>query len=108
LKACDLVVSRAGHGTLTQSISYGKPMVLIPTPGHTEQLNNAYRVKELGLAEVLEQKDVNRESLLGIIEKMLSDESYRKRAEEAQKEISGLNGLKTVVETITRVAESHG
>jgi len=108
LKACDLVVSRAGHGTLTQSISYGKPMVLIPTPGHTEQLNNAYRVKELGLAEVLEQKDVNRESLLRIIEKMLSDESYRKRAEEAQKEISGLNGLKTVVETITRVAESHG
>jgi UDP:flavonoid glycosyltransferase YjiC (YdhE family) len=107
LKACDIVVSRAGHGTLTQSISYGKPMVLIPTPSHTEQLNNAYRVKEMGLAEILEQKDINRESLVGTIEKMLGDEDYRKRAGEIQIDISGLNGLNNVVETITRVAQTH-
>ncbi|MCW4020130.1 MAG: hypothetical protein NWF14_02725, partial [Candidatus Bathyarchaeota archaeon] len=107
LKACDLVVSRAGHGTLTQSITYGKPMALIPTPSHTEQLNNAYRVKELGIAEVLEQKDVNKESLVGTVEKMLTDKRYVKRTEEVQREISGLNGLKTAVETIVRVAENH-
>jgi len=107
LKACDLVVSRAGHGTLTQSISYGKPMVLIPTPSHTEQLNNAYRVKDLGIAEVLEQKDVSRESLVNIVKKMFYDESYARRMQEVQKEISGLNGLQTVVETITKVAENR-
>jgi len=47
LKACDLVISRAGHGTLTQCMSYGKPMILVPTPNHTEQINNAKQVKEL-------------------------------------------------------------
>jgi UDP:flavonoid glycosyltransferase YjiC (YdhE family) len=82
-------------------------MVLIPTPSHTEQLNNAYRVKEMGLAEILEQKDINRESLVGTIEKMLGDEDYRKRAGEIQIDISGLNGLNNVVETITRVAQTH-
>ena len=107
LKACDLVVSRAGHGTLTQGISYGKPMVLIPTPSHTEQLNNAYRLQELGIAEVLQQEDVNRELLLRTVEKMLVDESYSGRMREVQRQISGLNGLERVVDTITRVAENY-
>lgn len=107
LKACDLVVSRAGHGTLAQSISYGKPMVLIPTPSHTEQLNNAYRVQELGIAEVLEQNDIRKESLVGIIEKVLSDESYKNKIEAVQKEISNLNGLEIVLETIVKVAKNR-
>ncbi|RLI05240.1 hypothetical protein DRO22_03020, partial [Candidatus Bathyarchaeota archaeon] len=65
----------------------------------------AYRLKELGVAEVLEQHDVNRESLLRTIRKMLDDEAYRKRMEEIHKEISQLNGLKTAVDTIMKVAE---
>ncbi|MCW4027209.1 MAG: hypothetical protein NWE76_06985 [Candidatus Bathyarchaeota archaeon] len=108
LKACDLVVSRAGHGTLTQGISYGKPMVLIPTPSHTEQLNNAYRVQELGIAKVLQQKDVNAESLIGTVKRMLADGSYRERIDEVQAQISRLNGLESVVETITMVSKNHG
>ena len=107
LKACDLVISKAGHGTLTQSMSYGKPMILIPTPSHTEQLNNAYRLKELGVAEVLEQHDVNKETLLRMIRKMMNDDSYRRRMDEIHKDISKLNGLKTAVEMIMRVAETH-
>jgi len=105
LKACDLVVARAGHGTLAQGICYGRPMILIPTPSHTEQLNNARRVKEMGMAEVLNQSDVNRKTLIETIEKMLSDNSSSERAEEIGKAVSGLNGLMTVVETIIRVAE---
>jgi uncharacterized protein (TIGR00661 family) len=105
LKACDLVVSRAGHGTITQSICYGKPMVLIPTPSHTEQVNNALRVKEMGIAEVLDQKDVSRDILAEVIDRMLSDESCQKKIEEVQKDISGLNGLQTAVEAIMQVAQ---
>jgi uncharacterized protein (TIGR00661 family) len=107
LKACDLVVSRAGHGTLTQGICYGKPMVLIPTPSHTEQVNNALRVKDLGIAEVLNQKDVSRDTLAAAIDEMLSDESRMRRIEEVQKDVSGLNGLKTAVETIMQVAQNN-
>ncbi len=107
LKACDLVVSRAGHGTLTQGICYGKPMVLIPTPSHTEQVNNAMRAKELGIAEVLDQKEVSRDTLAAVIDEMLSDGPRRKRVEEVQKDVSSLNGLRTAVETIMQVAQSN-
>ena len=107
LKACDLVVSRAGHGTLTQSICFGKPMVLIPTPSHTEQLNNAFRAKDLGIAEVLQQADVNLKTLADAIEKMLFDENSRKTIEQVRNKVSRLNGLKTAVDTIVNVAKNH-
>ena len=107
LKACDLVVSRAGHGTLTQSICYGIPMVLIPTPSHTEQLNNAYRVQEMGVAKVLEQHAVNKETLEAAIKEMLTEEDCRKKIEKIQTAVSGLNGLQTAVETIINVARNN-
>ena len=108
LKACDLVVSRAGHGTITQAISYGKPMILIPTPSHTEQLNNARRVAELGIAEVLDQNDLRKETLFEMIEEMFNDRGYWRRMNEVQRVVSRLNGLETAVETIMRVAEGRG
>ncbi len=76
LKACDLVVSRAGHETILQSICYGKPQILIPTPGHTEQYANARRARELGVAEVLEQFQLSTDRLLHLIKGMLRDEAY--------------------------------
>ncbi len=107
LKACDLVIARAGHGTITQCMCYGKPMILVPTPSHTEQLNNAQRVHELGIAESLEQNILNRELLIATVEKMLSDDQYRVQIGSIQREISNLNGLMTVVETVIRIAENR-
>ncbi|HIE14926.1 TPA: hypothetical protein EYP70_06600 [Candidatus Bathyarchaeota archaeon] len=107
LKACDLVISRAGHGTITQSICYGKPMILIPTPSHTEQLNNARRVAELGIAEVLDQNELDKKILLDTLEKMFKGD-YIKNMKEIREAVSKLNGLQTAVETILRVAERGG
>lgn len=108
LKACDLVVSRAGHGTLLQSICYGKPMILIPTPSHTEQLNNAEKAAELGIAEKIDQGELNRQMLLSRVEKILGDDVMQKRVGEIQKEVLKLNGLETAVQTVMRVAEKGG
>ncbi len=68
LKACDVVVSRAGHGTIVKAISYGKPMVLIPIPRQNEQISNAKRVKELGFGEILGQEWLNASTLRKAIE----------------------------------------
>ena len=106
LKACDLVVSRAGHGTISNTICYGKPMVLIPTPSHTEQLNNAKRVVEIGTAKVIKQDYLNKDILLKAVEKTLQDE-MKNRAEKVQKEVSKLNGIKRVVEIILNVGEGN-
>jgi len=104
LKACDLVVARAGHGTLTQAICYGKPLVLVPTPNHSEQINNARRAAELGIAEVTEQGRLTRQRLLAAVEKMLSPD-YGEMVRRVQGDVLELNGVEAAVRVITEAAE---
>lgn len=100
LKACDLVIARAGHGTLTQSICYGKPMILVPTPSHTEQINNAKRAVQLGIAEMMEQKDLGKETLLETIRTMLENLHFLERVEQIQRDVLKFNGVEVAVKTI--------
>jgi len=107
LKACDLIVSRAGHGTISQSMYYGKPMILVPTPSHTEQENNAKRAAQIGVAKLKEQPKLTKDELLQNIEEILEDEKIHKRACQVQKEVLKINGLKKTVEIILRIAEGE-
>jgi len=107
LKACDLVIARAGHGTLTQSICYGKPLILVPTPSHTEQFNNAKRAVELGIAKMIEQEDLNRETLLAAIQELLGNTEFHERVEQIQREVLELNAVETAIQTIAEVAENR-
>jgi len=100
LKACDLIIARAGHGTLTQSICYGKPLVLVPTPSHTEQLNNAKRAAELDIAEIVEQDNLNKQTLLAAVQKMLETDKLGERIKEIQEDAIKLNGLETAIQII--------
>lgn len=104
LKACDLVIARAGHGTLTQSICYGKPLILVPTPNHSEQLNNAKRAVELGIAEMVDQENLTKEKLLTTVERMLEGSGFQERVECIQVEALKLNGVEKTVKIITEAS----
>jgi UDP:flavonoid glycosyltransferase YjiC (YdhE family) len=103
LKACDAVIARAGHGTITQCMCYGKPMILIPTPSHTEQLSNAKQALDLGVAEVIQQEKVNREKLLEKVKWILESKMPEKLGE-VQKEVARYDGLKNAVDTVVETA----
>jgi UDP-N-acetylglucosamine--N-acetylmuramyl-(pentapeptide) pyrophosphoryl-undecaprenol N-acetylglucosamine transferase len=49
-RACDLVVSRAGHGTIGQAILWSKPSLLVPIPKQPEQEGNAEKAARLGVS----------------------------------------------------------
>ncbi|MGB9740687.1 MAG: UDP-N-acetylglucosamine--N-acetylmuramyl-(pentapeptide) pyrophosphoryl-undecaprenol N-acetylglucosamine transferase [Candidatus Bathyarchaeia archaeon] len=104
LKACDLVISRAGHGTLTQCLCYGKPMILVPTPNHTEQISNARQAEKIGAAEIIQQEKLDKERLLKSVKRVLESEAPQ-RLMEIQKEATKHNGLENAVKIITEVAE---
>jgi UDP:flavonoid glycosyltransferase YjiC (YdhE family) len=104
LKACDMVIARAGHGTITQCMCYGKPMILIPTPSHTEQLSNAKQAADLGVAKIIQQENVTKEKLLEKVEQILESDMREKLAE-MQKEVLKYDGLENAVNTITQIAE---
>ncbi|MEM2970835.1 MAG: glycosyltransferase [Candidatus Bathyarchaeia archaeon] len=106
LKASDLVIGRAGHGTLTQCMCYGKPMILVPTPSHTEQLSNAKQAEVLGIAKTIHQEKLSKEKLLESIKQILKDETSQ-QIEEVQREILKYDGLKAAVEAIIEIAEQN-
>ncbi|MFH1179313.1 MAG: glycosyltransferase [Candidatus Bathyarchaeota archaeon] len=100
LEACDAVISRGGHETLMQSISYGKPSVIIPVPKHPEQYGNARRAMEMGVAKSMHQQDVTLEHLVQRVEEVLeSDEVARTLKEIDEKEHLG-NGINRIIETL--------
>jgi UDP-N-acetylglucosamine--N-acetylmuramyl-(pentapeptide) pyrophosphoryl-undecaprenol N-acetylglucosamine transferase len=97
-------VSRGGHGTLSQSICYGKPVILVPTPSHTEQLNNAKKAVDLGVAELILQENLNREVLLKAVKKLL-DAKHQERSKQLQNEVLQYNGLDTAAKIIQEKAK---
>ena len=106
LKACDIAIGRAGHGTITQCICYGKPMIIIPTPGHTEQLTNARQAEKLGIARIILQEMLNKEKLLQNVQQLLQPK-IQHRAEEIQKEALKYDGLETVAKEIMLAAKNE-
>ena len=104
LKACDITISRPGHGTITQCMSYGKPMILVPTPGHTEQISNAKQAENMGVAQIALQDRLNRQNLLEKVHELLNEEIV-KRAAEVQLEALKHNGLENAEKEILSVAE---
>jgi len=65
-RICDLVISRAGAGSITEIATVGKPSILIPlgksAGGH--QLYNAYEVAKRGGAFVIEESNLQKNILL--------------------------------------------
>lgn len=85
LQACDLIISRAGHSTILKAMTNGKPLLIVPTPFQTEQMANADSAKSLGIALVLEQERLSKESLLADINFILKSSEYTRNAAEIRR-----------------------
>jgi UDP:flavonoid glycosyltransferase YjiC (YdhE family) len=104
LKACDIVIGRAGHGTITQCMCYGKPIILVPTPNHTEQLTNARQAQNLGVSQIVLQEWLTKEKLLERVREGLQMETGERLAH-IQEEALKHNGLENAVRTVVEMAE---
>jgi len=104
LNASELVISRAGHGTIMQSIALGKPSILIPTPGHTEQYSNARRAQELGVAVAIPQEELTRERLLSEVDRIIQNNEYGNNAKRLSQFDAG-EGVSNAVEEIIDLAK---
>jgi UDP:flavonoid glycosyltransferase YjiC (YdhE family) len=81
-------------------------MVIIPTPGHTEQLTNARQAKNLGVAKIVLQEMLDKEKLLKSVKQLLQPQTIL-RTKEVQKEALKHDGLKNVAEAIVAAANNE-
>ena len=79
-RAADLVVSRAGAGTISELQILGKPVILIPSPNVAEdhQRHNAEALSTRGAAVMILDKDAVAE-LPGEIMRLLKDKDAREK-----------------------------
>ena len=81
MKATDLMVTRAGASTMSEILVLNIPSIFIPSPYVTNnhQYKNAMDLVKENAALILEEKDLNKENLVNLIDKTLSNkEDYNK------------------------------
>ncbi|HEV2202528.1 MAG TPA: undecaprenyldiphospho-muramoylpentapeptide beta-N-acetylglucosaminyltransferase [Bryobacteraceae bacterium] len=71
----DLVVSRAGMGAVSEIAAAGKPSILVPFPGASDdhQLHNAQAMEKAGAARLVLDRKMNGAKLVEEVERLASD-----------------------------------
>ena len=87
LKGCALAVTRAGATTMAEIAATGAPSVLIPSPyvPNNHQYFNAMELVKQDAAAILEEKDLNAESLSAMVNSLMKDPERRKNMSERAK-----------------------
>jgi uncharacterized protein (TIGR00661 family) len=103
LPLVDLVITHGGNNTVTETLSFGKPMIVMPLFG--DQFDNAQRIHEKGFGIRLETYSFKEEELLTAIEKLLNDEVMKKRLAAASNRILNSDSLVKASELIEKLVK---
>jgi len=77
LPQVDLVITHGGNNTVTESLYFGKPMVVLPL--FWDQYDNAQRIDECGLGARLDTYRHEPDELLGAVDRLLADDALAGR-----------------------------
>jgi UDP:flavonoid glycosyltransferase YjiC (YdhE family) len=103
LKACDVLVTRGGHNTVSEAIYYGKPMVVIPTPAHSEHQGIAESLNKMGLGISIQQDNLNSEALLQSLRSLTEDSKYEKNLKAAMSFAYKFDAIGSIYKTVCRI-----
>lgn len=88
--AADLIVSRAGSGTIFEIAAAGKPSILIPLPesAQNHQVRNAYAYQEAGACLVMEENNFSSNFFLERLKSLFADPERSKEMSKKAREFS--------------------
>ncbi|MDA4113174.1 MAG: hypothetical protein OK474_03925 [Thaumarchaeota archaeon] len=78
---CDVMVSRAGHVTISDLILRGKPSILVPIAAQSEQIGNATKAQKLGVAVCIREEEFSVKAFVDALVYVGSDEMKRRCAD---------------------------
>ncbi|MGH7889966.1 MAG: UDP-N-acetylglucosamine--N-acetylmuramyl-(pentapeptide) pyrophosphoryl-undecaprenol N-acetylglucosamine transferase, partial [Thermodesulfobacteriota bacterium] len=100
----DVVIGRAGAGTIAEITALGKPSILVPYPFSTygHQSENAMIMKRAGASLVVEDKDATPARLVEILRDLLKDDILGDMAKSA-KSLGRPNAAKDIVDELHKL-----
>lgn len=103
LPLVDLVITHGGNNTVTETFSFGKPMIVLPLFG--DQYDNAQRITEKGYGNRMNGYLFKEGELCQMIDKMLDDKEMQQRCLAAAKRLSATNSKEKACEKIEQIVE---
>lgn len=102
--AADIVVSRAGSGSIFEIAAFGKPAILIPLAesANNHQIENSYEYAQNGAAIVIEEENLKTGIFETQLKKALSNENILKSMSEAAKDFSKINAGQIIAEEVLK------
>jgi len=102
LPQVDLVITHGGNNTTTESLHFGKPMILLPV--FWDQHDNAQRIDETGFGTRLPTYSFGEGDLPAAIDRLLADQGLRERLAGVAKRLQASPGNERAAGLIERVA----
>ncbi len=105
MAAADLVICRAGAITLGELQALAKPAILIPSPyvAENHQFHNAMTLKKSGAALILEEKDLNGNSLISAVEMLIENKPKLEKMSNASKKTAIIDANERIYEEIMKL-----
>ena len=106
--AADLVVSRAGAGSISEFCLLGKPVVLVPSPNVAEdhQTKNAMALVDKGAAVYIKDSEAEEKLITTAIE-LVNDEKKLKALSENIKKLAFSNSANIIAEEVCKLADKY-
>jgi MGT family glycosyltransferase len=101
----DLVITHGGNNTVTESLRFGRPMVLLPV--FWDQYDNAQRMHETGFGIRLDTYAHAPAELIGAIERLLADAPLHQRLNALSSRLAAAPGTVKAADLIERATRDH-
>ncbi len=107
--SANIVVARAGSGTIFEIASWGLPAILIPIPQHVahDQTENAFSYARSGAASVIEQRNLTPHLLSAEIDRIMSDSALREKMSAAGKSFAQPDAAKKIARMLVDIGVQH-
>ena len=104
--AADLVLCRAGAGTISEVCASGTPCIMIPSPNVTDnhQEKNARVLEKRGAAVVVREKDCDGDSLYETARELLSDPDRLREMRLAARRLAVVDAAEQILQVIRDLA----
>jgi MGT family glycosyltransferase len=101
----DLVITHGGNNTTTESLHFGKPMIVLPL--FWDQYDNAQRIHELGFGIRLGTYSFTDQEMHNALDTLLGDHDLRQKLAEQGQRIRARDGLSVGANVIESVGLAH-
>lgn len=101
----DLVISHGGNNTVTETLHFGKPLIVLPL--FWDQYENAQRIDELGFGIRLDTYAFADAELTDAVDRLLADTELRAKLADIGAAIRERDGLRVGADAIERVGLDH-